>query len=82
MDLSTSYDGGRLVLRDGRVALREFAPEEAARISDGEPDGLRWVDGTPGEGTVVAATMAAKASAGRANPPPGGGVALRRPRRV
>ncbi|MEU1629327.1 GNAT family protein [Streptomyces sp. NPDC020096] len=63
MDLSTSYDGGRLVLRDGRVALREFAPEEAARIADGEPDGLRWVDGTPGEGTVVAATMAAKASA-------------------
>ena len=52
-----SYDGGRVVLRDGRVELREQLPPEAARIADRVATDLRWVDGAPCEGTVVAATM-------------------------
>ncbi|MDF3291845.1 GNAT family N-acetyltransferase [Streptomyces silvisoli] len=57
-----SHDSARLELRDGRVALREVMPEEAARMADGAPDGLRWIDGAPGEGTVVAARMVTKAA--------------------
>ncbi len=62
MALDPSFDGARLELRDGRVALREVTPEEAARIADGELDALQWIDGAPGEGTVVAAEMVAKAA--------------------
>lgn len=58
-----SYDGGRVVLREGRVELREQLPPEAARITDGRSTGLRWVDGIPCEGTVVAAGMVVKAYA-------------------
>ncbi len=55
-----SYDGGRVVLRDGRVELREQLPPEAARIADGQSTDLRWIDGAPCEGTKVAATMVVK----------------------
>ncbi|MCQ4040562.1 GNAT family N-acetyltransferase [Streptantibioticus rubrisoli] len=63
MVVDVSHEGPRLVLRQGRVALHEVTPEEAALVADGAPDGLRWIDGAPGEGTVVAARMVAKASA-------------------
>lgn len=56
-----SYDGGRVVLRDGRVELREQLPPEAARIADGRSADLRWIDGAPCEGTTVAAGMVVKA---------------------
>lgn len=56
-----SYDGGRVVLRHGRVELREQLPPEAAQIADGHPTHLRWIDGAPGEGTLVAAAMVVKA---------------------
>ncbi len=56
-----SYDGGRVVLRDGRVELREQLPPEAARIADGLSTDLRWIDETPCEGTVIAASMIVKA---------------------
>lgn len=56
-----SYDGGRVVLRDGRVELREQLPPEAARIADGQSADLRWIDGTPCEGTRVAAALVVRA---------------------
>ena len=59
-----SYDGGRVVLRDGRVELREQLPPEAARIADGLSTDLRWIDETPCEGTVIAASMIVKAFTG------------------
>jgi RimJ/RimL family protein N-acetyltransferase len=55
--MRVSYEGGRVVLGDGRVELREQLPPEAARIADGLPADLRWVDDVPCEGTVVAARM-------------------------
>lgn len=56
-----SYDGGRVVLHDGRVELREQLPPEAARIADGLSTDLRWIDETPCEGTVVAAGLIVQA---------------------
>lgn len=56
-----SYDGGRVVLREGRVELREQLPPEAALIADGRPADLRWIDGGPCEGTTMAASMVVKA---------------------
>jgi RimJ/RimL family protein N-acetyltransferase len=56
-----SYDGGRVVLSGERVELREQLPPEAARIADGFPTDLRWIDEVPCEGTVVAAAMIVKA---------------------
>ncbi|MDI5961867.1 GNAT family N-acetyltransferase [Streptantibioticus silvisoli] len=59
--MEVSYDGGRVVLRGDRVELREQLPPEAARIADGAATDLRWIDGTPCDGTVVAASMVVKA---------------------
>jgi RimJ/RimL family protein N-acetyltransferase len=61
--MRVSYDSGRIVLGNDRVELREQLPPEAARIADGLPTDLRWVDEAPGEGTVVAAAMVVKAVA-------------------
>jgi RimJ/RimL family protein N-acetyltransferase len=62
MTLHASHDGGRLVLTQGRLALREQLPQDAAQLSDGEPAALAWIDGAPGEGTVGAAMMTVAAS--------------------
>lgn len=59
--MKASYDGGRVVLRDGRVELREQLPPEAAQIADGQPADLRWVGGSPCAGTMIAARMVVKA---------------------
>jgi RimJ/RimL family protein N-acetyltransferase len=53
---------GRLVLTHGRLVLREQLPDEASQLADGKPAGLAWIDGGPGEGTIVAAGMLAIAA--------------------
>jgi RimJ/RimL family protein N-acetyltransferase len=50
-----SYEDGRLVLRAGRVTLREHTPDDAAALADGQPAGLVWIDGVPGPETTGAA---------------------------
>lgn len=73
MTLHASHDGGRLVLTQGRLTLREQLPDDAAQLADGKPASLVWIDGVPGEGTSGAASMtvaAAKAGVYR----PGWGV--------
>jgi RimJ/RimL family protein N-acetyltransferase len=62
MTLHASHDGGRLVLTQGRLTLREQLPEDAALLSDGKPAGLVWIDAVPGEGTVGAAMMTVAAA--------------------
>jgi len=62
MTLHAFHDGGRLVLTEGRVSLREQLPEEAAQLAEGKTAGLTWVDGLPGEGTVTAASMSVAAA--------------------
>ncbi|MDX6355172.1 MAG: hypothetical protein QOF98_2075 [Streptomyces sp.] len=57
MTLHASHDGGRLVLTQGRLALREQLAEDAVQLADGKPASLVWIDGVPGEGTVGAASM-------------------------
>lgn len=57
MTLHASHDGGRLVLTQGRLTLREQLPREAALLADGKPAALVWIDGVPGEGTIGAASM-------------------------
>ncbi|WP_089224625.1 GNAT family N-acetyltransferase [Actinacidiphila glaucinigra] len=54
---NASREDGRLVLAHGRLTLREQLPEEAARLADGKQAGLAWIDGGPGEGTIIAAGM-------------------------
>jgi RimJ/RimL family protein N-acetyltransferase len=63
MTLHASHDGGRLVLTEGRLTLREQLPEDAALLADGKPASLVWIDGVPGEGTVGAASMTVAAAA-------------------
>ncbi|MFF7212616.1 GNAT family N-acetyltransferase [Streptomyces sp. NPDC008238] len=58
-----SRANGRLVLSHGRLTLREQAPDDAAQLADGKPAGLEWIDGGPGEGTIIAAGMATIAAA-------------------
>ncbi|MEU4096234.1 GNAT family N-acetyltransferase [Streptomyces sp. NPDC026673] len=58
-----SHIHGRLVLSHGRVTLREQLPEESAQLADGKPAGLEWIDGGPGEGTIIAAGMTTIAAA-------------------
>ncbi|MFE0626038.1 GNAT family N-acetyltransferase [Streptomyces sp. NPDC058864] len=60
---NASREDGRLVLAHGRLTLREQLPEEAAQLADGKPAGLAWIDGGPGEGTIIAAGMATIAAA-------------------
>ncbi|MBY8878300.1 GNAT family N-acetyltransferase [Actinacidiphila acidipaludis] len=62
MTLHASHDGGRLVLTQGRLTLREQSPDEAALLADGKPAALVWIDGVPGEGTTGAASMTVAAS--------------------
>lgn len=62
MTLHASHDGGRLVLTQGRLTLREQLPEEAALLAEGKPAALVWIDGVPGDGTVGAATMTVAAA--------------------
>lgn len=57
------HDEGRLMLTHGRIVLREQLPREAARLADGKPAGLSWIDGGPGEGTIIAAGMITIAAA-------------------
>jgi RimJ/RimL family protein N-acetyltransferase len=57
MTLHASRDGGRLVLTQGRLTLREQLPEDALQLAEGKPAALAWIDGVPGDGTVGAATM-------------------------
>ncbi|SHN23842.1 GNAT family N-acetyltransferase [Actinacidiphila paucisporea] len=63
MTLHASLDGGRLVLTQGRLTLREQLPQDAAQLADGKPAGLTWIDGVPGEGTIGAASMTVAAAA-------------------
>ncbi|MDX2646762.1 GNAT family N-acetyltransferase [Streptomyces sp. NPDC001902] len=60
---NAAREDGRLVLTHGRVVLREQLPEEAAQLADGKPAGLEWIDGGPGEGTIIAAGMMTIAAA-------------------
>lgn len=62
MTLHASHDGGRLVLTQGRLILREQLPDEAAQLADGKPASLVWIDGVPGEGTSGAASMTVAAA--------------------
>jgi RimJ/RimL family protein N-acetyltransferase len=62
MTLHASHDGGRLVLTQGRLTLREQLPAEAALLADGKPGALTWIDGVPGEGTMSAASMTVAAA--------------------
>lgn len=57
-----TLDSGRLVLARGRLVLREQTPEDARPLALGKPGGMTWVDGVPGEGTVVAAGMTVRAA--------------------
>jgi RimJ/RimL family protein N-acetyltransferase len=63
MTLHASHDGGRLVLTQGRLVLREQLPDDAAQLADGKPAALVWIDGVPGEGTTGAASMTVAAAA-------------------
>jgi RimJ/RimL family protein N-acetyltransferase len=58
-----AHENGRTVLRNGRVTLREHTPEDAAVLADGKPGGLDWIDGVPGEASIGAAGMTARAAA-------------------
>jgi RimJ/RimL family protein N-acetyltransferase len=62
MTLHASYDGGRLVLTQGRLTLREQLPDEAALLAEGKPAALVWIDGVPGDGTIGAASMTVASS--------------------
>lgn len=64
-----SHVHGRLVLSHGRLTLREQLPEEAAQLADGKPAGLVWIDGGPGEGTIIAAGMSTIAAAAGVHTP-------------
>jgi RimJ/RimL family protein N-acetyltransferase len=78
MTLHASHDGGRLVLTQGRLTLREQLPEDAALLADGKTAGLVWVDGVPGEGTVGAASMTVAAAAAGVYRPGWGVFAVQR----
>lgn len=78
MTLHASHDGGRLVLTQGRLTLREQLPEDAALLADGKPAGLVWVDGVPGAGTVGAASMTVAAAAAGVYRPGWGVFAIQR----
>lgn len=78
MTLHASHDGGRLVLTQGRLTLREQLPEDAALLADGKPAGLVWVDGVPGDGTVGAASMTVAAAAAGVYRPGWGVFAVQR----
>lgn len=78
MTLHASHDGGRLVLTQGRLTLREQLPEDAALLADGKPAGLVWVDGVPGDGTVGAASMTVAAAAAGVYRPGWGVFAIQR----
>ncbi|MGW3245870.1 GNAT family N-acetyltransferase [Streptomyces sp. NPDC001070] len=60
---NASREDGRLVLTHERVVLREQLRDEAAQLADGKPAGLEWIDGGPGEGTIIAAGMTTIAAA-------------------
>lgn len=62
MTLHASLDGGRLVLTQGRLTLREQLPQDAAQLAEGKSAGLTWIDGVPGEGTIGAASMTVAAA--------------------
>ena len=60
--MEITHEGERLVLRDGRLLLRECLPDDAAALAAGAAGGLVWIDGGPGEGTAVAAGMTVRAA--------------------
>lgn len=62
MTLHSLREDGRLVLGEGRVTLREQLPGDALLLAEGEPAGLVWIDGAPGEGTIRAAGMVVAAA--------------------
>lgn len=62
----TFRENGLLVMRAGRLTLREQSPAAAAVLAEAGRAGLDWLDGAPGSGTQIAAkmvTMAAEAGA-------------------
>ena len=78
MTLHASHDGGRLILTQGRLTLREQLPDDAALLAEGKPAGLAWIDGVPGEGTVGAASMTVAAAAAGVYTPGWGVFAIQR----
>ncbi|MEU3462639.1 GNAT family protein [Streptomyces sp. NPDC006733] len=78
MTLRTSTDAGRQVLQDGRVTLREQLPADCALLAEGKPADLVWIDGVPGEGTVVAAGMTVAADTAGVFQPGWGVFAIQR----
>ena len=62
LTIEVTHNGDRLVLATERVVLREQTPEDARALALGKPGDLTWVDGAPGEGTVVAAGMTVRAA--------------------
>lgn len=63
MAYQQSHENGRFVLRNNRVTLREHTPGDAAVVADGKPGDLDWIDGAPGEASIGAAGMTARAAA-------------------
>lgn len=78
--MEKSCENGRLVLRAGRVTLREHTPDDAAALADAQPAGLVWIDGAPGPETVGAAGRTARAAAAGVHRPPWGIFAILRSR--
>jgi RimJ/RimL family protein N-acetyltransferase len=79
MTLHASLDGGgRLVLTEGRLTLREQLPRDAAELAEGRPAGLSWIDGAPGEGTSGAASRTVAAAAAGLYRPGWGVFAIQR----
>lgn len=62
LTIEVTRDGDRLVFATERVVLREQTPEDARALALGKPGDPTWVDGVPGEGTVVAAGMTVRAA--------------------
>lgn len=59
--LNASGVGTPPVLRQGRLTLRAQPPSAAARLADGDPAGLEWIEGSPPEGTWESAGIIVRA---------------------
>ncbi|MET8681658.1 GNAT family N-acetyltransferase [Streptomyces sp. NPDC004647] len=78
MAVETGHDDGRLLLRAGRVTLREHTAEDAAELMDYQSCGLVWIDGVPGAETAGAAGMTVRAAVEGLHRPPWGMFAILR----
>ncbi|MFD7504416.1 GNAT family N-acetyltransferase [Streptomyces sp. NPDC059850] len=63
MAYQQAHENGRFVLRNDRMTLREHTPGDAAVVADGKPGDLDWIDGVPGDASIGAAGMTARAAA-------------------